>query len=121
MPDIAQAFRDELLNQNVSDAASEVADRATFALAQSLQQAARASAELASQFKGGFSIAAERQMFSLGGLCRLFGLAPDAVRGICHERKIEPDFMFDDVPFFAGPAVIAISDVLREGMKAKQQ
>ena len=115
MTDVAQTFRDEMLEANADEAAQSVAQKASATIAHSMLAAARAANQMESQFRGGFSdLPAERQLFSMGEVCRTFGVAPQVVRAICRAGGIQPALTIDSRPYFDGGAYVQIGNAIRE-------
>ena len=115
MSDMATKFREELLEENATEAAATVTEKAHRALAESLTVAAEVQRQITNQFKGGFGmLPATQQLFSIGHIVRELQIAPHAVRAIAYDKGIMPTFTIDSTPYWDGAAYVAIVNALKE-------
>ncbi|MBX3415467.1 MAG: hypothetical protein KF708_22480 [Pirellulales bacterium] len=112
---IADRFRDELLEQNAEEAAQTVTEKALRGVAENIALASRVHSKMASAFKGGFSLhEVNAQFYSLGAICREMQYAPQTIRAVAKAIGAMPEFVIDGSPFWSATAYADIIDAIRK-------
>lgn len=110
--DAAASLRDSLVRENVTDVATEAANQAHAKVAQSLADLAQKGQAITAEFKGWPGLPADKNLRTLGAVCRTFYVLPSTVREVAATLGIEPSVMIDDSPIFSTDSVIAIGEEL---------